>query len=163
MKIRINDLCLNERFSLFAIFIFLIINWIRLATTQELAPPDFYEYYFYSKQIFSGDFNNFVIPPFFPILLGIMGGIIKLIPHDFDHFIMGGKIIALFSGLGVIYYAFRLLKIAVGKFAIFFEFLRLTDDGFTFFVICLYGSFLFFRKQSGHQHLGNFSWDFYQD
>ncbi len=120
MKIELTGLkklFLSER-AFLSIFVFVFLNWLSLANIEKLAHPDYYVYYKASEKLFSGDFRLGFIPPLFPFLLGIFGRIIGLVPGNTDSFILGGRIISLFAGLGVVYFSFKLLQKLVGGYAV---------------------------------------------
>ncbi len=107
----------SERFFLFSIFLFVFLEWLTLANIEKITHPDYYMYYSASAKLFSGNLKLQFIPPFFPFLLGLFGRLLNLFASKTDSFILAGRIIALFSGLGVVYSSFRLLKKITGKYA----------------------------------------------
>jgi Gpi18-like mannosyltransferase len=109
---------LNENVALPGVFIFLSILWVRLVLGQDLAPPDFYEYYQYAQRLFAGDFRLEVIPPLFPLLLGILGKLLGLFVTNIDSYLLAGQLISYFGGVLTLFYTYRLLRRFTGDFAL---------------------------------------------
>lgn len=115
---KLKRLVLNENVALPGVFIFLSILWLRLVLGQELAPPDFYEYYQYAQRLFSGDFRLEVIPPLFPLLLGALGKFLGLFVSQIDPYLLAGQLISYLGGVLTLFYTYRLLRRFTGDFAL---------------------------------------------
>jgi len=111
-------LLLNQNVALGGVFVLLAISWGRLVLGQELAPPDFYEYYQYAQRVFSGDLHLEVIPPLFPFLLGALGKLLELLSTGVDAYLLAGQLISFGAGVLALYYTYRLLQILTGEFAL---------------------------------------------
>ncbi len=109
---------LNQKVALLGVFIFLSICWVRLVLGQELAPPDFYEYYQYAQRVFSGDLRLEVIPPLFPFLLGALGKFLSLFFVGLDAYLLAGQMISLGAGVLTLFYTYRLVRELTGEFAL---------------------------------------------
>lgn len=116
----------SERLILSLILLFTIINWLLLTLAEKLAPPDFYRLYEMGEKLFSGDLNIGVALPLFPLLLYTLGKLAGIFIEPTGAFIIAGRIISLFAGIGVLYFSYLFLKKIVGKFAVL---------GILFFVI----------------------------
>ncbi|MCP4150335.1 MAG: hypothetical protein GY757_21485, partial [bacterium] len=101
--------------SLLAAFAF--TNWYFLAVTEKIAPPDFYKLYNTAENLLSGNFNSGIIPPLFPLLLYPLGKLCTLFFKHADAFIFAGKLIALFAGLGTLFFSFLFLEKFTAKYA----------------------------------------------
>ena len=105
----LNRIISFNNISLFLMFLFVLTNWIILVDVMELAPPDFYNHHYQYKIITSGEFS-WHVPPGYPLLLGMFGGFLSLFISGTDTYILAGRLISLFFGLGIVYYSFRILK-----------------------------------------------------
>jgi hypothetical protein len=118
IKSKILTILFSDYFFLGVLSLFIFINWILMIRQDILACNDYYQYYLAQEKLFSGNLNLEFIPPLFPFLLGLSGRFIKLFGGTVDHFILGGQIISLFSGFGVLFFSYKLLKKYAPGFAI---------------------------------------------
>ena len=148
-----------ERFLLVLVFLFIIVNWILLATAEEIGPPDFYKLHVVAEKLYSGDFKVGIIPPLFSILMYPLGKLLSLFFDAKEAFIIAGRLIALASTLGALWFTYLLLKKITGKWAhlglVFLAispwFLKLvsfpiTDMLYLFFVAAAF--YIFFNQSS---------------
>ncbi|MEN8155048.1 MAG: hypothetical protein ABFR75_13610 [Acidobacteriota bacterium] len=98
-----------NQLPLLLLLLFVLANWIILVDVMELAPPDFYNYHFQYKKLVTGNFS-WHVPPGYPLLIGLFGGFLSLFVSGTDTYILAGRLISLFFGLGLVYYSFRILK-----------------------------------------------------
>jgi hypothetical protein len=117
MKEKVKGFFLGEKGVLFLIFLFVFLNWLVLIHIEKLTHPDFYHYHSASEKLFAGNLKLEFIPPLFPFLLGLFGRVLGLFTTHTDNFILGGRIISLLSGLGVVFFSFKLLARFVRKYA----------------------------------------------
>jgi len=148
-----------QKFLLILILLFLIGNWFFFQSVSQLAPPDYYKYFYISEHLFSGHLDLRNIPPLFPLLLGLSGWLLSIIPGISDPFIVGTKIVSLISSIGVITVNFLFFKklfntisaflvsvfLISSPFFLKFAATPITDMLFLFSVIYSF-YFMFFKK-----------------
>ncbi|MCP4218291.1 MAG: hypothetical protein GY765_26885 [bacterium] len=100
------------------IFVFASVNWLLLSMIEKIGPPDFYKMHAACQKIASGDLNIGIVPPLFPLLLYPLGKLIGLFMEQKSAFLLAGRLIALVSSTGVLYFTYRFLEKITGKFAI---------------------------------------------
>lgn len=107
----------NRRLLLFLLLIFAAVNWLLLMLAEKIGPPDFYKLFGVSERLFSGDLRVGIVPPLFPLLLWPLGKLLALFMEQPGAFILAGRLISLFSGLGVLWLSYKFLEKITGKTA----------------------------------------------
>ncbi len=142
---------------LFYLISFTFINFILLFNSTNLAPPDFYKYYFAAERLMAGNLKIKFIPPLFPFLLWFLGKVITPFVSTLDPFITGGKIISFFSGIGIVFFTYKLLKEFTGEIAsigtvfiiispIFLNFLIFPITDFLYLFLVIMSFYLFLKN-----------------
>lgn len=107
----------NRRLLLFLLLLFAAVNWLLLLLAERIGPPDFYKLFGVSERLFSGDLKVGIVPPLFPLLLWPLGKLLTLFMEPPEAFILAGRLISLFSGLGVLWLSYKFLEKITGKTA----------------------------------------------
>lgn len=108
----------GHKLILLFIVIFTLICWVLLTLTEKLGPPDVYKLYEAAGKIYSGNLKIGIIPPLFPIVQYPISKIIALFTNPIDAFILAGRIISLFAGLGTLLFSYLILKRFIEKYAV---------------------------------------------
>lgn len=108
----------REGVFLALIFLFIIGNWIFLATAEELGPPDFYKLYDAAEKLYSGDLKIDIIPPLFSLLMYPLGKLLSIFFSPTEAFITASRLIALAATLGVTWFSYLIFKKIIGKWAL---------------------------------------------
>lgn len=84
--------------------------WLYYANMEVLGPPDFYKYYNQSQRMFQLDFENSLIPPLFPFLLGLFSKILHLFSPSETIPLWVGRSLNLAATLGCLFFLNRLAR-----------------------------------------------------
>lgn len=106
-----------KRIPLLILLAFTFVNWLMLALSTKIGPPDFYKIYELGKKLASGNLNIEIMPPLFPFLLYPLGKLLSIFIKHMNAFIISGKFISLAAGLGVVYFSYLFLEKIIGKLA----------------------------------------------